>query len=147
MHEENLARARGLGNARIVGTTLGALGEHDIREGNVEAALPKLLEAYEISRDLFHPLEIAVGLCRFAWALALRSRPEAAAQVLARSLDVYEELGVDVPAWVKPMIDEVLTIIRPRLDDVAFAKTSEKGRGLTVDEAVGLARDLHAIPG
>jgi hypothetical protein len=139
MHEENLARARALGNARIVGTTLGALGEYDIREGNVEAAMPKLVEAYEIFRDLDHPLEIAAELCRFAWVLALRLRPDAAAQVLARSLLIYEDLGVDVPAWIQPMNEIILSLTRPALDDAAFAAASQNGRELTADQAVALA--------
>jgi predicted ATPase/class 3 adenylate cyclase len=139
MHEENLARARALGNQRIVGTTLGALGEYDIRGGRVADALPKLKEAYEIYRDLGHPLEIAVELCRFAWALVLDNRPGDAARVFARSLLMYEEMATAVPAWVVPMNDEILAAIHAGLDDAEFGIATEEGRRLTIDEAVALA--------
>jgi predicted ATPase/class 3 adenylate cyclase len=141
VHEENLRLARTAGNQRIMGTTLGALGEYDVREGKIADAIPKLKEAYEISRDLGDPAEIAVGLCRFAWALALDGRAEAAARVFARSLLVYEEMGVRVPAWVAPMSDECLALIRSQLDDSAFAVASEQGRTMSIEEAVSLAVD------
>jgi predicted ATPase/class 3 adenylate cyclase len=139
VHEENLRLARATGNQRIVGTTLGALGEYDVREGRIADALPKLKEAHEIFRDLGDPMEIAVGLCRFAWALALEGRADAAARVFARSLMLYEELGVRVPAWVAPMNDECLAVIRAALDEDAFVAASERGRTMSIEEAVGLA--------
>jgi hypothetical protein len=144
MHEENLARARMLGNVRIIGTTLGALGEYDIREGRLADALPKLAEAYEIFRDLGHLLEIAAELCRFAWALALDNRPDDGARVFARSLLMYEEMGVAVPAWIASMNVECLAAIRSGLDDAAFATATEDGRRLTIDEAVALAVETSA---
>jgi tetratricopeptide (TPR) repeat protein len=139
VHEENLARARALGNVRIVGTTLGALGEYDIREGKVAAAMPKLTEAFGIFRDLGHPFEIAVELCRFAWALARAGYGDAAAQVFSRSLLMYEEIGAEAPAWVRSMHLEILDAIREHIDSAAYAAAAARGRLLTVDEAVALA--------
>ena len=139
VHEENLARARALGNVRIVATTLGALGEYDLREGKVGDAVPKITEAYGISRDLGHPLEMAAELCRFAWALALERRPDAAAQVLSRSLVMYEEISVAVPAWIRPMKEECLAAIRPQLDESALGAAMAKGRGMTIEDAVAVA--------
>jgi tetratricopeptide (TPR) repeat protein len=138
-HEENLERARRLGHERIVGTTLGALGEYDIREWNLSAALPKLIESWEIFRALNHPFEIAVVLCRLAWVLARSGRPEPASQVLARSLLVYDEISAAVPAWIRPTHDEIVADIRSQIEAGAYEDALRRGRLLSVEQAVALA--------
>ena len=142
-HEENLERARQLGNERIVGTTLGALGEYDVREWNLSAAMPRLVESWEIFRALNHPFEIAVVLCRFAWVLARAGHPDPAAQVLARSFLVYDEIPVAVPAWIRPTHDEIVADIRAQVDPDAYEDALRRGRLLSIEQAVALALE-HA---
>ncbi len=146
-HEENLERARQLGHERIIGTTLGALGEYDIREWNLSAALPKLVESWEIFRALNHPFEIAVVLCRLAWVLARSGHPDAGTQVLARSLLVYEEISAPVPAWIRPTHDEIVADIRAQIDAEGYEDALGRGRLLTIEQAVALALEHAPVRG
>ena len=144
VHDENLARARRLGNLRIIGTTLGALGEYDIRERNLGSAASRLTEAYSIFRGLGHSYEVAVELLRFAWLLARAGRPEAAARVLGRCLLAYEHIGGELPAWVAPMLADCRAEIQAQLDADTYAALLEAGRAMPVDEAVALVLDATA---
>jgi hypothetical protein len=133
IHEENLARARRLGDVRIVGTTLGALGEYDIRNGDLEAATPRLTEAYTIFRELGHTYEVAVHLVRFAWLSARAGRAALGARMLGRSLLVYEEIGAEIPAWVVPMLETCTAELRGQLPDEAYRAALEQGRHIPLD--------------
>lgn len=140
LHQENLGRARALGNEQLEATLLGALSMIAVDEGQVEDALSMLKEALRMFRDLGDPMRTAVNLCRSAHALAVAERAGAAAQLLSCSETLLEELGANVP-WVARMNDETLTTIRTQLDDAALADAWEQGRALTVDEAVALTLD------
>ena len=141
IHEENLERARQVGNVRIVGTTLGALGEYDLREGNLVPAATKLRQAYRIFRDLEHPLEVAVELVRFAWLLARAGHAEAGAEVFGRCLLHYEEMQAPIPAWVRPMHDDCVGEIRAQIDEPTYEAALERGRVLTLDDVETLVRE------
>jgi hypothetical protein len=55
-------------------------------------------------------------------------------------------MGVSVPAWVRPMDDEILATIRSRLDDATFDAETNAGRALSPDEAVATALEaLEAL--
>ena len=80
---------------------------------------------------------------RFARVLACAGRAEAAARVLAAGEALHEEMGARPMAWLQRGNDEALDLVRTRLDDAAVAEAFERGRRLTVDEAVELA--LHEL--
>ena len=73
---------------------------------------------------------------------AVAGRSDAAAELLAGLEVLYEETGAGVLAWVAELNEATLVLIRSRLSDEAVADAFERGRRLTVDEAVALA--LHA---
>ena len=139
LHEDNVRRARALGNQRMEATSLGALAEYAIREGRVSDALPMLKEGTRIYRHLGERQEIAVNLCRLARALAVEGRAGTAARLLSTSQALREEIGASVPSWVADLNEETLTAVRTQLDDAAFAEAWEHGRMLTVDDAIALA--------
>ena len=143
-HTENLERARRMGNVRIVGTTLGALGEYDLREGALVPAAAKLTQAFRIFRDLEHPLEVAVELCRFAWLLTRAGRAEQGAEVLGRCLLHYEGIQSPIPAWVRPMHDDCVAEIRAQVEESTYQAALERGRLLSLDE-VETARSRQAV--
>jgi predicted ATPase len=143
LHEDNLRRARAMGNEEIEGDLLGTLAEYAMDDGRVQDALPMLRESLLISRDLGNRgnrLEIALSLRRSAQALALRGKAEAAARLLSSSEALREEIGFS-RSWFGEVNEETLAPIRKQLDEAAFAEEWARGKKLTIDEAVALALD------
>ena len=113
-----------------------AVDEHRIRD-----ALALLRASLLINHDLGDLYQTALSLCRFARALAVEGRAETAAVLVSRSEALNEEIGVRVRSVGARMNAETITDIRAHLDEVAFLDAWERGRALTVDEAVALALD------
>jgi hypothetical protein len=148
LHEDNLRRARALGNEHIETSTFGALAMIAVDQGRVDDALSMLKESHRIHRDLGDPIGIVRDLSRVARVLAAVGRAETAARLLSGSMALYEELGASLRPWLAEMNEETLATIRAQLDEAAFSGAWEQGRALTADEAVALAGDsLKMGPG
>lgn len=145
LHEDNLQRARAIGNEHIEASTLGALAMIAVDQGRVDDALSMLKESHRIHRDFGDPIGIARDLCRVARVLAAVGRAETAARLLSGSMALHEELGASLRPWLAQMNAETLTAVREHLDETAFAGAWEEGRALTADKAVALARDSLEI--
>jgi hypothetical protein len=141
---EVLARARVLGNRGLEAQSLGALAEHRLDAGNLDEGLPLLEESTRIYREIDNPPFIGVNLCRYARALAIVEKPAPAAEVLARALGLYEEIGAGVDPWLAKYNEETRELIRAELDDDSYAAACERGRELTVEGAVELALEALA---
>ena len=144
LHEEVVAQARAANNEPMAATSLGALGEYAIRDGRIEDAMPLLEESTRIYQGLGDPWAIAGNLSRVARALVSKGRAAQAAQVLARSEALYEEAGRPVDSWMLDLNEETRAGIRAEFDDGAVAALWERGRTLTVDEAIALALEEAA---
>jgi len=139
LHEDNLGRARMLGDDRYVAIMLGALAMVAVKDGRIEDAFSLLRENLPICRHLGDPFQTAVNLCRVAFALTAAGNAQtAAAQLVSRAEVLFEEIGAKVP-WVVKMNEDTLEAIRAQVDNDAFAEAWQKGRGLTIDDAVALA--------
>jgi predicted ATPase len=141
LHEDNLRRARALGNEHIEASTLSALAMIAVDEGRVHDAISMLREGHRIDRDLEDPIGIARGLCRVARVLASVERAETAVRLLSSSEALHKELGARIRPWLAQMNEETLTAVRAQLDEAAFAEAWAEGGVLTADEAVALALD------
>jgi non-specific serine/threonine protein kinase len=139
LHEDNLRRARALGNAHIEASTLGALAMIAVDEGRVDDALSMLRASHRIDRDAGDPIGGARALSRVARVLAVVGSTETAALLLSRAMALYEELGGSLRPWLAEMNDETLTTIRACLDDAAFTDAWNRGRALTPEEAIALS--------
>jgi len=140
LHQENLVRARALGNERMEALSLSVLACYVRDDGRVEEALSMLNEAYRIVRNLGDRVESADILSRFAEILGSARRPTTAARLLSCSETLREEFGAG-RSWVASRNEGTLALIRAQLDEAAFAEAWEQGQALTVDEAVALAID------
>ena len=138
MHEQNLARARGLRNTYGEAVTLSSLASIALDEGRVEDSMSLAKDYLSISRDLGDPLETGLSLCGAARTLTFVGRGETAARLLACYETLCEGLGASVP-WVTRMNEKTLATIRAQLDEDAIAEAWEQGRLLTADKAVALA--------
>ena len=85
IHEENVRRARERGDAFIEARSLSVLATYHLDEGDIEAAIPLLVESQRLHRGRtaiparYHS---AINLCRFARALALKGEGRAAVNCL-----------------------------------------------------------------
>ena len=140
MHEENLARARGLQNTYGEATILRSLAGIALAEGRVDDSISLGKENLRLSREVGDPLETGESLCGAASTLTFVGRGETAARLLACYEALCEELGASVP-WVTRMNEETLATIRTQLAETVLAEAWEQGRALTVDEAIALALD------
>jgi hypothetical protein len=102
--------------------------------------LPLLKESLSIKRDLGDRIEIATGLSSAARAMTRVGRVTPATHVIACFEALREEIGGS-EAWVTRMNEETLPAIRSQLDEAAFAEAWERGRQLTIDQAVAHALD------
>jgi predicted ATPase/class 3 adenylate cyclase len=139
LHEEVVQRARTTANSRMQATSLGALGEYALREERIEDALPLLEQGFRISLELGERGELLVALWRFAWMLALAGRPTNAARVFSAAEALRDEMGIPTYTWMKDENEETLARIHSQLENAAFAEAWERGRTLTLEEALALA--------
>jgi predicted ATPase len=139
IHEENLRRARTLGNRRIEAGSLAQLAIFARDEGRLQDATEMLREAIRIDHILGNVLDVAVDLGRLASVLVLAGRGDKAARLLSSSQALTEKLGAGDFWWAGRRNEQTLATIRTQLDEAAAAEAWERGRALTVDEAVSLA--------
>src|SRR5438552_170717 len=139
LHEENLRISRDSGNKRTEAMSLEALSWHARKAGRMEESLSQLHQAFQIIRDLPDRVWIANIVSRFAATLAVGHRPEAAAQMLAKSTALYEEIGSSPPPYVHRRNEQTLTQIHAGLDAEAFAEAWARGRALTLEAALDIA--------
>ena len=141
LHEENLTRARELGNRFIESQSLGALAYQAAEEGRTSDAVSMLEGVLRIDRDEGSNLQSTLDLTRFARVLALAGgRPEDATRLLSCADARREDIGVSTPPpYVSTLRDEAVTAIRQELDADSFTEAWELGRMLTLDEAFALA--------
>jgi tetratricopeptide (TPR) repeat protein len=144
LHEEVLQLARAYANERMVARALYSLSWHSVIEGRPQDSKAIVEEAMATYRRLGEITEIGMGLRRFAWALAAERRAQSATQLYARAEALREEIGESREAWVVDMDKKTLALIHAELDDTAFAEAWERGRTLTIDEAVALALESEA---
>ena len=137
-HEDVLRDARAQEDWAIVASELEQLARLVGDEGRIEDALSMLAESLRITRDLEMPSQIVESLCRYANTLAGAGQAKTAAELLAAVDALLEEIGGSF-SWVVDTNQTTLKEIRAQLDDAALAEALERGRRLTVDDAIALA--------
>jgi tetratricopeptide (TPR) repeat protein len=139
MLDETIRNARVAGDERNLASSLGQLGMVTIEQGRPEDALEPLSESLRIWDSLGDLPMAARDLRRLARVLAETQRPEAAVRVLAASESMREEAG-HWEGWIGRSNQLVLDRARPALADDAFERAWAEGRGISVDDALSLAR-------
>ena len=141
LQEDCLRRAREQSDDRIVAYSLDQLASYTRDEGRVEDALAMLAESLRIRCALDDPIAIAENLGRVASTFAVAGMAGTAALLLSSSEALREQIGSSSVPSVAKMNEETLTAIHMQLDEAAFAEAWERGRTLTLDEAVAVALD------
>ena len=138
LYEENLRRGLRLENELIEAASLGALAMLAAQDGRTQESLSLGKEHLPIAMRLSN-INIVEAFCRVASILAHASRAGPAAQTLAYSERLLDEMGAGDTFWVRRENRTTEARIRETIDDEAVAQAWDEGQELTLDEAVALA--------
>ncbi len=141
LHDDNLARARSLGNKRVEALALGALAMYAVEEGRLNDAWEMIGGAYAIHQGFGFAAFLSVDLMRFAAILVRLGEAGTAAQLAARAVRLSEDLTAMDEPWTERERSETTALIQTQLDDAAFAEAWSRGRELSLDDAFSLALD------
>ena len=147
IYEENLGRARALGDAENEQWALESLSSAATDEGRHHDALMMLRDAYPLARASGDPEAVDMNLVRLGNALAFAGQTAIAVRVLAVADGMHEELGWTYESWFAEIRDRATAQARAALEDSAFREAWEAGRRMTADDAAALgAQALEALP-
>jgi hypothetical protein len=137
--QESLLEARDQGDSALAAYTLDELAFFARDEGRFEDGLSMLAEALRLKRELELPSSMVESLCRFARMLAASGVAEKAGVLLGAAQALRQEIGGF--AWVVEENEITLAELGALIDGPALADALEKGRMLTLDQAVAVALD------
>jgi predicted ATPase len=139
LYGELLDAARAAGDTVMEARALASIAWFASKEGNHRRAAALLSDAFRLDQEFGDPGEIADDLIRFARALALARKAEAAVQLVSLADAKQEELHSNFPGYILADREEALSAARSLLNESQFTVAWEQGSGLTVDEGVALA--------
>jgi len=143
--EESLRLARELGSRIGIGGSLVQLGTVARLEGDLERAYRLITEGLSALgvRDRYG---IASALQALGLVFAAQDRLQEAAILFGAASALREELGTPLPRFEEDEYERDLEKLRSRLTEAEFARLSAEGRGLSLEEAVSLARQAPLAP-
>jgi predicted ATPase/class 3 adenylate cyclase len=146
IYEENLRRARVLGDTENQQWALESLSSVATEEGRHGEALVMLGDAYSLARDSGDPEAIDMNLVRLGNALAFAGRSDIAVRVLALADAMHEDLGWSYEGWFAEIRERAVARAQAELGDSAFNEAWEAGRKMTADEAAALGMRALKAP-
>jgi predicted ATPase/class 3 adenylate cyclase len=139
LDEQNLRRARELGNDSIVALSLAGLAMAALEEGRAAEALKMLTETLEIDRNLGDVRRSVDDLCRLCRVLAVTGKLDLAARLLAGAEGLHAEIGASVSPEIAELNRQTVELIRQQIGQPALAEAQAAGRRMTFEEAFRLA--------
>jgi predicted ATPase len=137
--EQNVLRARSIQSRNLEAAALETLAGYAHDDGRYDDALSLKRDALRLNLELGDVQHVLDGLGRIANTQAAAARGGLAAELLSASLALHEDVGLTVPLYQRRRNDETLEVIHAQLDEAAFAAAWERGKQLTLDQAVTLA--------
>jgi predicted ATPase/class 3 adenylate cyclase len=137
--EENLLRARTIGSQNLEAAALDTLAGFAHEDGRYDDALSLKRSGLRLHVELGDAQHALDSLGRIANTHAHTGLGARAAQLLSASLALHEEVGMKVPLYQRRRNEEMLEVLHQQLDNDAFTEAWERGKQLTLDEAVALA--------
>ena len=139
-HTEGLAISRKTGNANNITYALRGLGVLAVRQGDWRGAFAHYAECLALCKGARTPGVIAECLEGMARAASLRAAHERAAILFGAVERLFQTLGGHLPSWADES-DHARHVASTRagLGEAPFAAAWEKGRALTLEQAVAYA--------
>jgi hypothetical protein len=140
LHEQNLGRARRLGDLTLQAATLAALAVFAFEQGRTRDSATLSRESLTLAISLGDQMMAISRLCTTANTLTVLGSATAAAELVACAKAHYAEIGASEP-WVERMNEVTLGRIHDAIDEPVFEAASQRGRSMNIEDAarVGLA--------
>ena len=137
--EQNLLRARSIQSTNLEAAALETLAGYAHDDGRYDDALSMTRDALGLNVELGDVEHVLDGLGRIANTHVSAARGGLAAELLSASLTLHEDVGLSIPLYQRRRNEKMLEVIHEQLNEGAFAEAWERGKQLTLDEAVALA--------
>ncbi len=135
---EALAMRRDLGDRHATAFTLFA---YSAEPGSIEVRRAFLHEAIQIYREMGDGVGIGVGLENASALASVGGRHQRAVKLLAAAQAQRRRSGGASPQRMRVWVEELVAASCRRLSEADAARLTEDGRGLSVEEAIGLATE------
>lgn len=148
------AQSRGLlekvGDTSGIADVLKDQGAMLLLENKYAEAIDCLLKSMRLCYELDHKQYLTTGMCWLSLALGMREEPDPvtaslhSAQIEGAAEDLANTIGLT--GWTKthPLVQMVREQIRSRVDEQSWQAAWEKGRALTIEQALDLAHRLSS---
>jgi non-specific serine/threonine protein kinase len=140
INTEALALLRKLGDRYYMCVVLRAIGILHMRRGNPKAGADALRESLTLAQELGSKYEIAGALYRWGEAAQYMGSPERTVCLYWAAKTAYDSIGLGV--WSQGLNSEFETNLAPfraALGEAAFQEAMEKGRAMTMEQAIEYA--------
>jgi non-specific serine/threonine protein kinase len=139
-HAESLVLSRETGNTNNMTYALRSLGTLAVRQGDAARALTLYTECLALCRRVRTPGVIAECLEGLARTAVLRNEHERAAVLFGAADALFQSLGSRLPLWAdESEHDRYVGAARTGLSRTAFAAAADRGRTMTVEQALEYA--------
>ncbi len=142
--EESLKLWREIGDRMNIANSLTSVAEVLIDEREGAAARERLVESLNINRALGEKRAIAYLLENFARAAILENDAPRALRLIGAASALRQNIGAPLSAAEQKNFEEWLADARAMVDTDATEKFLAEGKGMGVEEAVGLALENAA---
>ena len=144
--EESLAITRKVGDPRTIATTMGRLGELASNEGDYASAGRHLDESLAIFRELGDVKGVVASLEGLASLSFKMAAPGRAARIWGAAERLHEEIGSPLAPNEHSCYERQVAAARAAFsDDAAFDLAWQKGRAMSLEQAVRYALDTEKM--
>jgi tetratricopeptide (TPR) repeat protein len=142
--EDGLAWFREVGNKGALRWALWRLGEVVSDQGNIEGATRLLREAVVLNRQLGYKCNWSGSIMeRFAGVLARQEQAESAARLFGHAEALRAAMGAPRPPSERAAYERDVAAARAQLDDGTFMTAWREGQGMSPEQAVAYALEVH----
>src|SRR3712207_5258158 len=142
MFEEGLAQAQQRGDRLGTYNALYNLAQVALARGDHELATRMLEEGVTLSEQIGDQANLSYFLEGLAVVAGVRGYAERSARLLGAAESLLEEAGASVYNYYKPdrsLYERTTATVRSRLGEEGFEEARERGREMTVEQAVAYA--------
>lgn len=140
--EEGLALFRELGDRWGIGFSLANLGIVAWNRSEYDQAAGLFNESLSLRMVLGDRRGISTSLTGLATIAAAQGRPEPAAVLFGAAEALRDALGIPPPPFIRDDYDRQVAGVRGALGEGMFSAARERGRGMSMDQAIEYARTI-----